>query len=105
MYRHLNIARNPDLINLDRFRLTTDPKKGATVFELTKQTGKFLATKTVRDKFGWLRAMKNFLGTVETPSALERSFKVATKLKRELPTDIGGGAGEGGGAGCPLIKG
>ena len=27
LYRHLNIAGNPDLINLDRFTLTADPKK------------------------------------------------------------------------------
>ena len=32
--------------------------------------------------------MKNFLSIVETPLALERSFKAATKLRRELPTDI-----------------
>ena len=32
--------------------------------------------------------MRNFLGTVETPPALKRSFKVTTKLRRELPTDI-----------------
>ena len=32
--------------------------------------------------------MKNFLGIVETPPALERSFKAATKLRRELRTDI-----------------
>ena len=97
MHRHLNIAGNPDLINLERFRLTTDPKKGVTVFEffngdkwvsLTKQTGEFLATKTLRDRFGGLEAMKNFLGIVETPPALERSLKVAAKLRRELSTDI-----------------
>ena len=97
MYRHLDIAGNLDLINLDRFRLTTDPKKGAAVFEfyngdkwvsLAKKTGKFLATKTLRDRFGELKAMKNFLGIVETPAALERSFKVTTKLRCELPTDI-----------------
>ena len=33
LYRHLNVTDNLDLINLDRFRLTTDPKKGATAFE------------------------------------------------------------------------
>ena len=97
MYRHLNIAGNLDLINLDRFKLTKDPKKGATVFEfyngdkwvsLTKQTGEFLAAKTLRDRFGRVNAMKNFLGIVEAPPALERSFKAATKLRRELPTDI-----------------
>ena len=32
--------------------------------------------------------MKNFLGLDETPSGLERSVKVATKLKSELPTDL-----------------
>ena len=29
-----------------------------------------------------------FLSLGETPSALERSFKIATKLNRELPTDL-----------------
>ena len=32
--------------------------------------------------------MKNFLCTVETPPALGRSLEVATKLRRNLPTDI-----------------
>ena len=32
--------------------------------------------------------MKNFLGIDKIPPALERSFKAATKLKGELPTDI-----------------
>ena len=32
--------------------------------------------------------MKNFLGVNKTPPALERSFKAATKLNRELPTDL-----------------
>ena len=48
LYRHLNVTGNLDLINLDRFKLTTDHKKGTTIFEfyngdrwvpLTKQTG------------------------------------------------------------------
>ena len=54
LYRHLNVTGNLDLINLDRFKLTTDPKKEATIFEfyngdrwvpLTKQTGEFLHQK------------------------------------------------------------
>ena len=54
LYRHLNVTGNLDLINLDQFKLTTDPKKGATIFEfyngdrwvpLTKQTGEFLHQK------------------------------------------------------------
>ena len=29
LYKHLNVTGNPDLIDLDRFRLTTDPNKRA----------------------------------------------------------------------------
>ena len=86
MYRHLN-----------RFRLTTDHKKGVKIFEfynadkwvpLTKQKGEFFAPKTLRDRFDGVNTMKNFLGVDKTPPALERSFKAATKLKGDLPTDI-----------------
>ena len=47
LYRHLNVTDNIGLIDLGRFRVTTNPKKGATIFEfcngdkwvpLTKQT-------------------------------------------------------------------
>ena len=55
---------------------------------MTKQTGKFLEPKILRDRFSRLSAMKYFLGTDETPPASEQPFKAATKLKRELPTDI-----------------
>ena len=33
LYRHLNVTGNPDLIDFDRFSLTKDAKKGATIFE------------------------------------------------------------------------
>ena len=33
LYRHLNVTGNPDLIDLVRFRLTKEPKKGVTIFE------------------------------------------------------------------------
>ena len=68
LYRYLNVTGNLNLINLDQFKLTTDPKKGVTVFKfynfdkwvpLTKQTGEFLAPKTLRDRFGRVNAMKN----------------------------------------------
>ena len=74
-----------------------DPKKGATIFEfynsdrwvaLTKQTGKFFAPKTLRDRFCGVNTMKIFLGINKAPPLLERSFQAATKLKGELPTDI-----------------
>ena len=40
------------------------------------------------DKLGGVNKMKYFLGIDETPPALERSFKAATRLKAELPTVI-----------------
>ena len=55
--RHLNITGDLDLIDPDRFKLTRDPKKGATIFEfyngnrwapLTKQTGEFFPPKALR---------------------------------------------------------
>ena len=96
-YSHLNVPGNLDLINLDRFKLTADPKKGATDFEfyngdkwvpLTKQTGEFLAPKILKDRFGGVNVMKIFLRVDETPPRLERSFKAATRLRSELPTYI-----------------
>ena len=94
----MNVTGTPDLTDLDRFRLTKDPKKGVTIFEfynrdrwvpLTKQTGEFFAPKTLRDSFGRINVMKNFLGIDTTPPLLERSLKAATKLsRRELPTDL-----------------
>ena len=53
-----------------------------------KKTGEFLTPKALRDIFGGVNAMKNFLGVDESPPALERSFKAATKLKSELLTNI-----------------
>ena len=43
--------------------------------------------KTLRDRFGGVKAMKTFL-VIETPPSLERSLKTASKLKNELPTDL-----------------
>ena len=97
LYRHLNVTDNLDLINLDRFKLTTDVKKEATIFEfydgdrwvpLTKQTGEIFAPKTLKDRLVGVNTMKKFLGVDKTPPALERSFKAATRLKGELPTDL-----------------
>ena len=88
---------NLDLIDLDRLKLTTDPKKGATIFEfynsdrwvtLTKQTSQFFAPKNLRDRFGGVNTMKMFLDFNKTPPTIERSLSAATKLKGELPTDL-----------------
>ena len=85
MYRRLNVTGNIDLINLDWFKLTTDPKKMATIFEfyncdrwapLTKQTGEFFAPETLRYRFDGVNQMKNFLGVDKTPPALERSLRL-----------------------------
>ena len=74
-----------------------NPKEGATIFEfyngdrwvpLTKQTGKFFAPKTLRNRFGGVNTMKKILGVDKTTPALERFFRDATKLKSELPIDL-----------------
>ena len=78
LYRHLNVTGTLDLIDLDKFRFKTDPKKGGTVFKfyngdwwvsLTKQTGNFFPPETLRDRLGGLNTMKNFLGIDKTLSA------------------------------------
>ena len=51
-----------------------------------KKTDDFFAARTLREKFGGLNTMKNYLGIDKTPPALERSFKAATKFKGQLPT-------------------
>ena len=95
--RHLNVKGNPDLIDLDRFKLTKDSKKRVTIFEFyngdrwvpsTKQKSEFFAPKTLKDRFGVLNIVKNVLGLDEKPPSLERSLKAATKLKAGLPTDL-----------------
>ena len=53
-----------------------------------KRTGGFLSAKTLREKIGGLYIMKSVLSLDKTPPALERSFKAATILIRDLPTDI-----------------
>ena len=53
-----------------------------------KRTGEFLAPKRLREKFGGLNVMKSFLSLDEMRSALERSINDATRLSRELPTDL-----------------
>ena len=41
-----------------------------------------VAPKTSGDRFGRANAMKNFLGIDEIPLALDKSFKVANKLRQ-----------------------
>ena len=86
-----------DLIDLDRFRLTKDLQKRVIIFEfykgdpwvpLKKQTGEFFAPKTLRDSFGGVKRIKNFLDIKRTPPAQERSISAASKLKSELLTDL-----------------
>ena len=99
LYRYLSVTGDPGLADLDRFMIRKNLKTGNTEMlfldgnnhwqSLTnKGTGEFLLAKTLREKFGGLNIMKSFLSLDETPSALERSVKAATKLKSELPTDL-----------------
>ena len=85
---------NLDLIDLDQFMIKKNLRIGNTDLlfldgnkhwqPLTyKRTGEFLSAKTLREKFGGLN-----ISLDETPSALERSFKAATKLSRKLPMDL-----------------
>ena len=53
-----------------------------------KHAGEGLAAQALREKFGGLNIMESVLSVDETPTALERSVKTATKLKSELPTDL-----------------
>ena len=53
-----------------------------------KQTGGFFKPKTLRDRFSGVNTMKKFLGIDRTPPAIEISINAATKLSRELPTDL-----------------
>ena len=54
------------------------------------KTSEFLAPKILRVRFGKINAMKNFLCVNKTLPTLEKSFKVAAKLRRELRTDRDG---------------
>ena len=53
-----------------------------------KRTGDFLVPKTLREKSGGLNTMKSVLSLGETCPVLERSFKAAKRLRRELQTDL-----------------
>ena len=99
LYRHLNVTVDAGLLDLDRFMIKKKLKTGNTDLlfldgnnhwqSLTnKRISKFLAPKTLREKFGGLNIMKNVLSLDETPPKLQRSFKAATKLKAGLPTDL-----------------
>ena len=67
MYGHLNVTGNPVLAVIDRFKLTTDPKKGAIVFNFTMvingfrwENKKVIVPKILHEKFGEVNAIKNF---------------------------------------------
>ena len=95
LYRHLNVTGDPGLADIDRFIIKKNTKTGNTDLlflngnnqrhSLTnKRTSEFLSTKTLREKIGGINIMKSVLSLDETPSALERSLKAATKLNRGL---------------------
>ena len=99
LYRHLNVTADPGLADIDRFMIKKNSKTGNTDLlfldgnkhwqSLTnKRTGKFLAAKILREKYGGLNTMKSVLSLDETPPLLERSLSAASKLSRELPTDL-----------------
>ena len=112
LYRYLDVTGDPDLIDLDRFRLTKDSKKGVTIFAfyngyrwvpLTNQAGDFLAPKTlIIDVFGGgsegaggspsdTGPLKKWLDRLA--DALKRQGRSSTKVVRR------GAGGEGRGEG------
>ena len=95
----MNATGDPGLADIDWFIIKKNTKTGNTDLlfldgnkqwqPLTnKRTGEFLSAKTLREKFGGLNFMKSVLSLDETPSALERPVKAATKLSCDLPTDL-----------------
>ena len=99
LYRYLDVTGDPGLADLDRFMIKGNSKtvniellflSGNNQWQslANKCTGEFLAPKTLRDRLGGLNIVKNVSSLGDTPPALERSFKAATKLKSELSTDL-----------------
>ena len=99
LYRYLRMTGDTGLACLDQLMIKKNPKTSNTNLlfpdgnnywqSLTnKRTGGFLESKTLRKNFRGLNTMESVLILDETPPALERSFKAATKLKADLPTDL-----------------
>ena len=99
IYNILEINGNVG-VNIDRFRTRYNNKTGVIILEFDKtgrgnwtnisdkRTGKPLAINTIKNKFGGVEAMKNFLGLDSTLIVLERSFNEAKKLNDKIPTEI-----------------
>ena len=51
LHRHLSVTSNLDLINLDQFRLETDSKEGAKVFEFYNGDKWVSLTRRCNEKF------------------------------------------------------
>ena len=99
LYRHLNVTGNPGLADIDRFTVKKNSKTSNTDLLIldgnkhwqsltNERTDEFLAAKILREKYGGLNIMKSVLSLDETPPLLERSLSAASKLSRELPTDL-----------------
>ena len=79
------ILKNSKTSNIELLFLDGNKQEQSLIY---KQTGEFLTPKALRAKFGGLNVMKSVLSLDETRSALERSINAATRLSRELPTDL-----------------
>ena len=99
LYQYLSVTGDPGLSDLDQLTIKKNLKTGSIkLFFLdddkhwksltNKRTGEFLAPKSLREKFGGLNKMKNVLGIDKAPSALEKPFRAATKLRDKLQTDL-----------------
>ena len=99
LYRHLGVPNNdPNLANLERFRLISNTK-GILVLEFLKnngdwvnltdkRTGEFLADATLKQRLGGESGMTQSLGLEDTPERFKKQKQAAMKLNDMLPTDL-----------------
>ena len=83
-------------VNIDRFRTRENTKTGVVILEFdktgrgewvnltNKRTGEPLNASTIKNVFGGISAMKNFLGFEETPAGLNRSVTEAARVRDQI---------------------
>ena len=97
LYRHLGVSVDPNLADLERFRLKTTGSQIIFRFmtsngeweNLTnKRTGKWLADNTLKKILGGHSGMVRHLGLEDIPERFKRQKDAARRLNKSLPTDL-----------------
>ena len=97
LYRHLGVSVDPNLADLERFRLKTTGSQ--TIFRFmtsngewenltNKRTGKWLADNTLKKILGGHSGMVRHLGLEDIPERFKRQKDAARRLNKSLPTDL-----------------